>query len=176
MVRQQALTILGSAAASAAATAALLFLWNPAEPAPSADFDAIASLRREVAQLRGELAARPDPLPPPMVAERVVDADAGRARDELQRRCDDLAARCEELERTVSELHDSVANLASRPLNNLAFSPTYGEASRANRVQVYYRLGDGKFTAPDLFFPDVSQLNATVSTDGIAAIPAPADR
>jgi hypothetical protein len=75
MVRQQAFTILASAAASAAATAALLFLWNPGEPAR------------------------------PMVAERVVDADAGRARDELQRRCDDLATRCEELERTVAELH-----------------------------------------------------------------------
>src|SRR5574342_209539 len=63
MERQQAFTVLGATGAAAAATATLLFLWLPAEPRSDAPpgSDEMAALRREVALLKDELAARPAP-------------------------------------------------------------------------------------------------------------------
>jgi len=129
MNRQQAFTIFASATASATATATLLFLSLPADPVadPTPSVGSVADLRREVAALRDELAARPLPLPPPVVAERIVDVDAGRARDELNDRCDALVARCDELERNVAELSNRIALTTFNPANDVLLPPTDDE-------------------------------------------------
>ena len=151
MERQQALTILASAGASAAATAALLFLWLPAAapPDPHTDPEGVAALRREVGLLTEELAARSSAPPAPMVAERVVEIEGGRARDELARRCDDLLARCDGLEETVANLSQRLAEDSSRSARPLTFLSADGTILRQGSMQIYEPLGNGVFGARD---------------------------
>jgi len=144
MERQQALTILASAGASAGITAALLFLWLPdaTPPALSADAAGVAALRHEVELLKEELAARSNALPSPMVAERVVEIEGGRARDELARRCD-------ELEHAVAELQQQLANDSTPSARSLVFLPTYGTTRQQGLTQLFEPRGEGVFTALD---------------------------
>jgi hypothetical protein len=162
MERQHAFTILGSAGAAAAATAALLFLWLPAtpQPEPAPEQGSVAALRREIETLRSELAARPLPLPPPVVAERVVDVAAGRARDDLEDRCDALVARCDELERNVAELSNRLTLTTFDPANGILLAPTGDEDSGngAGGRPRYGLIQEGEVPARSNFFDAVRRL------------------
>ena len=151
MERQQALTILASAGASAGITAALLFLWLPdaTPPALSADAAGVAALRHEVELLKEELAARSNALPAPMVAERVVEIEGGRARDELARRCDELLVRCDELEETVANLSQRLAEASAPSARSLVFLSAEGTTRRLGTTQIYPPLGNGVISAFD---------------------------
>jgi hypothetical protein len=162
--RQQALTVLGSAIASAAATATLLFLGLPAAPplerTPAAE--EISALRREVNALRDELAARPAALPAPVVAERVADLESGRLHEELADRCNELVSRCDDLERRVAELNARLATTAFNPAGDSVWIPASGDEMKEGdgRVPMYGFVKRERTDVNAALFATVKQVNA----------------